>query len=48
VVSHPCALPALRGTKRPLRERQARSSSATHSMCGVCGNMSTGVTRRSA
>ena len=27
---------------------QARSSSATHSMCGVCGNMSTGRTRRSA
>ena len=25
-----------------------RSSSATHSMCGVCGNMSTGRTRRSA
>ena len=25
----------------------ARSSSATHSMCGVCGNMSTGLTRRS-
>src|SRR6266516_7860789 len=24
------------------------SSSATHSMCGVCGNMSTGRTRRSA
>ena len=23
----------------------ARSSSATHSMCGVCGNMSTGRTR---
>ena len=28
--------------------RQPRSSSATHSMCGVCGNMSTGRTRRSA
>ena len=28
--------------------RYARSSSATHSMCGVCGNMSTGRTRRSA
>jgi hypothetical protein len=26
----------------------ARSSSATHSMCGVCGNMSTGTMRRSA
>ena len=26
----------------------ARSSRATHSMCGVCGNMSTGRTRRSA
>jgi hypothetical protein len=26
---------------------QARSSSATHSMCGVCGNMSTGRTRAS-
>ena len=25
----------------------ARSSSATHSMCGVCGNMSTGRTRLS-
>ena len=25
----------------------ARSSSATHSICGVCGNMSTGLTRRS-
>ena len=24
--------------------RQRRSSSATHSMCGVCGNMSTGRT----
>jgi hypothetical protein len=24
-----------------------RSSTATHSMCGVCGNMSTGVTERS-
>jgi hypothetical protein len=27
---------------------QLRSSSATHSMCGVCGNMSTGRTRRSS
>jgi MFS family permease len=30
------------------RVQDARSSSATHSMCGVCGNMSTGATRRSA
>ena len=31
----------------PVRaRRQPRSSSATHSMCGVCGNMSTGRTRR--
>ena len=35
---------------RRLRPRRAdpRSSSATHSTCGVCGNMSTGVTRRSS
>ena len=26
----------------------SRSSNATHSMCGVWGNMSTGLTRRSA
>ena len=35
-------------SKLPLWAHYKRSSSATHSMCGVCGNMSTARTRRSA
>ena len=35
-------------TRRCRAMVQPRSSSATHSMCGVCGNMSTGTTRRSS
>jgi hypothetical protein len=34
-------------TRSSANHELARSNSATHSMCGVCGNMSTGTTRRS-
>ena len=47
----PAAAPPRGRAPRPRRSRGAGSrpspSSATHSMCGVWGNMSTGLTRRS-
>jgi hypothetical protein len=43
--SRPHVVGAKRGTPRRYDYAVPRSSSATHSMCGVCGNMSTGRTR---